>query len=186
MQTHFISQHIDITNESWQSRSCSIAALWMALKSLDKDFPLTPDELLQEGLKIHGYSETGFWKHASLAILAHNYGLAAYLEEFKSEPFGEKTKYAETLLAYGVTKIFNFLKDGGGCVIVSVPKNFTEITKPHSVLLHSVKIVEGEKYFIYNDSEKESAEEGKDCLISLRDFQKHWRKLAIFLSQPKV
>ena len=182
MKTYFCSQYRDINEEDWKSRSCSIASLWMALKSLKNDFDLTPDDLLKEGLSINGYLDSGFWRHSSIVILAHNHGLAAFAEEFKSVPFGVETKYADPLRDYGVEKIFNFLKEEKGLVIVSVPKGFTDVYKPHSVLLHSVVEEDGKRYFVYNDSEKENEEEGKDLKISLEEFTNKWRKLAIFVS----
>lgn len=186
MPTHFASQYTNITNPDWKTRSCSIVSLWMVLKSLQKDFHLSVDELLEEALKINGYSEQGLWKHSSLAILAHNYGLAAYTEEFKSEPHGEKTKYAEKILKYGVEKIYKFLESERGCVIVSIPKSFDAVDKPHSILLHGIKEDNGEKYFIYNDSEKETTEAGQDLLVKVSEFEEKWRKLAIFISIPEI
>lgn len=183
LKVKFASQYKDIQDESWKPRACSIASLWMALKTLRKDFKLTPDELLEEGLSINGYSYTGFWRHASIAILAHNHGLPAYIEEFKSEPFNKPTKYAKGLLNYGAEKIFNFLKNGQGLVIVSIPKNWTELNKPHAVLLTGVKVKNGEKYFLYNDSAKETEKAGAGQEIFIEDFKKSWRKLAIFIEK---
>lgn len=182
----FCSQHKDITNEEWKSKGCSISSLWMAFKILKDDFDLSVDTLLEEGISINGF-KNGFWNHQSIAILAHNHGLASYTEEFKSSPFGVNTEYAENINQYGVNKIFDFLKDNQennlGVVIVSVPKNFDHIDKPHSILLHNVLEKDGEKYFIYNDSEKLSAEEGENLEINIKEFKDKWRKLAIFINK---
>ncbi len=155
----------------------------MVLKSLREDFDLSPDDLLKEGLSIKGYSESGFWNHSSIAILSHNHGLPAYIEEFKSIPFGIETKYAEQIKNYGVEKIFNFIKDKKGLVIVSIPKDFIYLDKPHSVLIHNVLEENNEKYFIYNDSGKNNEEEGENLKISLEEFKEKWRKLAIFVNR---
>lgn len=94
------------------------------------------------------------------------------------------TKYAENLLDYGVEKIFNFLKNKEGVVLVSVPKGFDHTDKPHSVLFHNVKEYDdGRRCFIYNDSEKESEENGLNIEVDLKEFKNKWRKLAIFLNK---
>jgi len=178
----FCSQYIDITNKEWQNKGCSISALWMSLSYLKNDFNLSLDELLEEGISINGFVD-GFWNHKSISILAHNHGLAAYTEEFKSIPFGIETKYSESINNYGVDKIFEFLKNKSGVVIVSVPKNFYDIDRPHSIFLHDVLEKDGGKYFIYNDSEKLSKEEGENLEINLEEFKDKWRKLAIFINK---
>lgn len=155
----------------------------MSLKALKKDFSLSPDELLKEGLYINAFIDPGFWKHDKLAILAHNYGLPAYAEEFKSRPFGVDTEYADSILDYGIEKMFNFLKNKQGTIIVSVPKDFKHFDKPHSVLLHGVKEDSDGRYFIYNDSEKLTREEGENLEISLEGFKNKWRRLAIFINR---
>lgn len=185
MTAFFCSQYRDIEDEYWKSKACTLCCLWMALKSLKKDFNLSPDDLLKKGLYINAFVDPGFWRHDRITVLAHNYGCPAYAEEFKSIPFGEETKYAENILDYGVEKIFNFLKNKEGMTIVSVPKDFIYFDKPHSVLFHSVKEVEenGEikKYFIYNDSAKENEKEGENLEVSLEEFKNKWRRLAIFI-----
>lgn len=187
MKIYFCSQYRDIKNADWKHKGCSVSALWMALKSLkQEEFILTPDELLEEAINIKSFSDTGFWKHEKVSILAHNHGLAAYNEEYKSMPFGEETKYASRLNSYGVEKIFQFLKEKRGLVIASIPKNFEEINKPHSILLHDVKVKDsGERVFVYHDSEKESEEEGVNKEIDFNTFLNSWRRLAIFLNKIK-
>lgn len=178
----FCSQYIDIKKEEWRNKGCSISALWMGLKILNQDFYLSLDDLLEEGISINGFKD-GFWNHQSITILAHNHGFASYSEEFKSSPFGKDTEYAESINEYGVNKIFEFLKEKSGVVIVSVPKNFDQVDKPHSILLHNALEKDGIKYFIYNDSEKFSKEEGENLEISLQEFKNKWRKLAIFINK---
>lgn len=182
---YFCSQYRDINDKHWKSRACSISCLWMGLKSLREDFSLSPDELLEQGLYINAFVDPGFWKHDKLAVLAHNYGVPAYAEEFKSAPFGVETVYAEEILNYGVEKIFNFLKNKKGVIIVSIPKDWKHFDKPHSVLLHDIIEENGEKYFIYNDSEKENEEEGENRRVDIKEFKMKWRRLAIFLNKIK-
>ncbi len=179
----FCSQYNDIDLEEWKNKACSICALWMAIKIIKKDFDLNVNELLNEALDIGAWLQSGFWIHNKITILAHNHGIAAYTEEFKSIPFGKETKYSESILNYGVEKIFNFIKNKNGLVIVSVPKDFLYEDKPHSVLFHSVKEENGERYFVYNDSNKQNKEEGSNLIINLKDFTIKWRKLAIFLNK---
>ncbi|MEA4910597.1 hypothetical protein SDC9_07918 [bioreactor metagenome] len=182
MKTFFCSQHTNIKDEEWKNKGCSVSALWMTLKSLKTNFSLSLDELLNEAINIKAFSDSGFWRHDRIAVLAHNHGLAAYAEEFKSIPFGEETEYAESLAEYGIEKIFNFLKEEKGLVIVSVPKDFSEENKPHSILLTSAK-EEGGRFFVYNDSDKKTEEEGQSLEISLEIFKKNWRRLAIFINK---
>lgn len=185
-ESFFCSQYLDITNEEWKNRGCSISALWMGFKILKPEFNLSLDQVLEEGISINGFKD-GFWDHKSIAILAHNHGFAAYTEEFKSSPFGVDTEYAESINEYGVNKIFEFLKNNRennfGVVIASVPKNFDDVDKPHSILLHNISEIDGQKYFIYNDSEKLSKIEGKNLEISLQEFKNKWRKLGIFINK---
>lgn len=183
MTTAYCSQYRDIEDKIWKDRACSLCALWMALKSLKSDFNLSPNELLKKGLYINAFVDPGYWRHDRLTVLSHNYGLPSYAEEFKSAPFGKETKYAEEILNHGINKIFNFLKNGEGMIIVSVPKDFIHFDKPHSILLHSIKEENNEKYLIYNDSAKENKEEGKNLKVSLQDFAKSWRRLAIFINK---
>ena len=84
---------------------------------------------------------------------------------------------------YGVNKIFDFIKNNSGVVIASVPKSFDHVDKPHSILLQDIIEKDGEKYFIYNDSEKLSKEEGENLKVSLVEFKNKWRKLAIFINK---
>lgn len=182
---YFCSQYRDIKDEGWKHRGCTISALWMGLKMLKEDFNLTPDELLKEAISIKAYADVGFWKHDSIAILAHNHGVGAYNEEFKSRPFGIDTEYSESILEYGINKIFNFVKNKEGVVIVSVPKAFQEIDKPHSVIIHDAINVEGKRYFIYHDSEKDNEELGMNLRVDLETFKEKWRRLGIFLNKIK-
>lgn len=187
MQSFFCSQYRDITDKHWKDKSCSLCCLWMALKSLKDDFDLSPDELLKEGLYINAFIDPGFWKHDKLAILAHNHGLPAYAEEFKSIPFGKETKYSDSIRDFGIQKIFDFLKNKEGIVIVSIPKDFIYFDKPHSILIHSVREEFNgdilEQYFIYNDTAKDDEKNGKDLEINIKDFKDKWRRLAIFVNK---
>ena len=153
-----------------------------SLKILKTDFDLSVDSLLEEGISINGFKD-GLWNHKSISILAHNHGFASYTEEFKSSPFGIDTEYTESINQYGVNKIFEFLKNNSGVVIASVPKNFDHVDKPHSILLHNILERDGEKYFIYNDSEKLSKEDGENLEVSLEEFKNKWRRLAIFITK---
>lgn len=187
MKVYFCSQHTDIKDKYWQNKSCTLCSLWMALKSLNNDFNLSPDELLEEALFINSFVDPGYWNHSKISILAHNYGSPAYNEEFKSFPFGKETKYAKSIRDFGVEKIFNFIKNKEGFVIVSIPKDFIHFDKPHSVLIHNVEEKEEEgnikRYFIYNDSEKLSEEEGANLRVSEEEFKEKWRRLAIFINK---
>lgn len=183
MKTFFCSQYRDIEDKVWKDKACSLCCMWMALKSLREDFALSPDELLKQGLYINAFVDPGFWRHDRLTVLAHNYGFPSYAEEFKSMPFGEETEYAIHILNYGVEKIFNFLKNKEGMVIVSVPKDFIHFDKPHSVLFHSIKEENGKKYFVYNDSAQDNEENGENLTIDTEDFKNKWRRLAIFINK---
>lgn len=183
MTTAYCSQYRDIEDKTWKDKACSLCCLWMALKSLKSDFDLSPDELLKKGLYINAFVDPGYWRHDRLTVLAHNYGLPAYAEEFKSIPFGEETEYAESILNYGIEKIFNFLKNKEGMIIASVPKDFIHFDKPHSILLHSIKEKENKRYLIYNDSAKEGEEDGENNEVDLEEFKNKWRRLAIFINK---
>ncbi len=183
MNIKYISQYRDVKDDSWKNRSCSVVALYMAISALQKEFNLSVDELLAEAIKIQGYDPVNSWKHQSMAILAHNYGVGAYIEEYKSLPFGIETKYAKSLEIYGINKIYDFLKNKSGLVMASIPKNFNDNGGPHVILLLEAIEENGSRYFIYNDPGKDNEAEGEKLKVSLEDFTNKWRKLAIFLNK---
>jgi hypothetical protein len=181
----YYSQFLDVLNPDWKNRSCSVVCLKMALDYFAPENSPSLDDLIEEGVMIGGYGEHG-WKHPSIALLAHNHGVPAYCEEFRSVTVNihdktfSKSLFEGVMLETGITKIINTLKQGG-LVIVSVPRNMQEGGTFHTVLLTGFEEKDGGiEGFYYHDPDAEN-DSKKDQWITTQDFGVFWRKMAIFL-----
>jgi hypothetical protein len=148
---------------------------------------ISPDQLIAEGLLIGAYDEGVGWNHDGIARLAHNHGLPAYREEFRSITVDAGTKarvdspFAESLRATGIEKIKGSLV-AGKPVIISTIKRFSEAGKFHSVLLTGFEEENGQLAgFHYHDPESIQDGGGAKRFVSIGTFKEHWRRLAIFV-----
>ena len=144
----YYSQHRDIIDPYWKSRACGVTCLKMVLDFHAKIFNTTIptlDELIKEGIAIKAFSQHG-WIHQGIVFIAHNHGVPAYQEEFRSLD----GMCAKRIVNFGFKKILKTL-DEGKPVIVSVEQNFEESDKFHQVVLVGR---EGD-LFLYHEPEAE-------------------------------
>ena len=131
----YISQYTHSEKER-ASRACGIACLAMALAYFTGR-EHTVSDLYAEGEDISGYIPGTGWKHASLSVLAHNYGILSYAEEFRSldAKTGRTETYAETMSRAHHNKILHNIKNK---VLTIVSIHRTDDTNSHLILLTGV------------------------------------------------
>lgn len=177
----FRSQYAPDVPSEWQSRSCAIVCVRMAFDSLGVQAPAVP-ELIAEGLVINAYDERNGWKHDGLVALAHNHGVPAYREEFKSIAVDVATKtvseglHAKDMEVYGLKKIASEITRGA-IVCVSVTAGFGTNTDSHMIVISEV-LANG---IYYNDPAGKTPEEGEHQFTTTEHFLKHWKRLALFI-----
>ena len=167
---HFYSQYDESVPADWRDRSCGIVCLQMALAARSSS-RLTISDLIKEALTIEGaYQESIGWSHTGLVLVAHNHGIPAYQEEFRSRnPHTE-----ENLAHYGVKKIKEELTRGK-VILASVRKDFKPEGSPHIILLIGVT----SRGFEYHDPAQLDPSHGANQVITEEDFFKSWRRLCI-------
>ncbi len=189
----YYSQFHDVTKKEWQSKACTVVCLKMALDYLVPGRAPSIDNLLHEAV-IHSNSMLGrgliseeSLRHGSphdvIVMMAHNYGVTAYREEFKSMSANldgsiGPSQFAGEMLQHGLKKIVAILETGG-LPIVSVLPGLSEGKSFHTILLVGFEdnnaTLTG---FYYHDSDA-PGEARNDLFISLEEFIKYWRKMAI-------
>ncbi len=182
----FISQFDETSRSEWKARSCSVACLLMAI-SFIRNESVSLDDLIDEALLVKGWTPLG-WTHDALTIVAHNHGVAAYREEFRSLRADVSTGtfspsvFAEELLRYGTNKIVSHIEQGG-VVIASIHRDWKTSENFHTVLIIGFEKNErGLAGFYYHDPDTEK-EMRENKYISLSDFLLGWRKMAVFLGK---
>lgn len=173
----YYSQHRDVEDAIWRPRACGMTCLKMVLDyyapKLDIEVP-SLDDLIEEGISIEGYSAHG-WIHDKLVLIAHNYGMPAYREEFRTIiPTRQKA-----LATRGLRKILDFLHEGKP-VIVSVEGNFEDGGDFHQVVLVGFEKEGSVDTIIYHEPAAQD-ETGKNRRVAKETFLKHWRNLGIFI-----
>lgn len=178
----FYSQHTLDVPEEWRRRACGVLTLRMALAYLlaHKGRPVpSTEQLIHEAEAIHGWTEDGI-DHEALIRLAHNYGIPAYREEFRSVSVDpehnsfEPSEYSTEMLEYGIGRIYEAVKNGQ-VVLASVPRTLTEGGTPHAVVI--VGFEEGETPgFYYHDPDYDTADEGAFRFIDVESFKALWRR----------
>jgi len=175
-----LSQILDVTDEYWKRRACPIVALSMILKYYlgDKD-SFNPNKLIEEGLSINAYSQDVGWKHENLVLLARNYGLHGYSQEFRSLDLETQDR----LVREGLDKVTNTIVSGNP-VIVSVKEFFSDNKATHTILLTGVEKESGKLLGFYYRDPILSKRSGKDHeFVDLKRFLEFWRKMTIFVSK---
>ncbi len=181
----FVPQSDSSVPEDWRERSCAIVCLKMCLdfygKNNSVDMPSASD-LLTEALAMSGglYNPQNGWKHDALVWLAHNHGVPAYKEEFRSDTInietGETTPsiWSDALRDEGLKRIKKSL-DNNVPVIVSFLPGFGSVSDSHMVVV----VGHSDNGFLIHDPSNISPKEGVE--ISGEEFLKYWRKYAIFI-----
>ena len=163
MTISFLSQYDESIPESWRPRACSVTNLYMVLKSRGVD--TTVEALIEEGESINAFGPRG-WTHEGIVRLAHNHGVSAYSQEFRSKD----AQIAEALQKKGIQKIHSNLGKGFP-VIVSIQK---ENGSYHTITL----VNHPEEGFLVHDPEEKEATHMFEA-----DFLKKWRGLSIFFEE---
>lgn len=183
----YYSQFDHVEREEWKSRACSIACLKMALDFLKEGEDSSVDALIDEAVLVKGWTPHG-WTHDSLTLVAHNHGVPAYREEFRSLHVDVSTGTfspsisAEELLRYGVQKLVSHLENGG-LTIISTHRNWQTSESFHTVIFIGFE-KEGDRItgFYYHDPDTEGGRK-ENQFITLADFLSGWRKMAVFLGK---
>lgn len=195
----FCSQRKDIRPE-WKNRACTMACLKMAMEFVTGQRMPILDALYEEAQAIqramleHGTITpkavaTGLL-HDVVVNVAHNHGVAAHKEEFRSRYFNLDVKPGEEVLSanapygpalynYGLKRIMQSVNRKSP-VIVSVKRNFDPQSTNHSVLVVGYEERSG---FYYHDPDSDNSESSVpkvESFVSLDAFKSCWRKLAIF------
>lgn len=176
----FFSQHAPDVPEEWRRRSCGILTLRMALAYFLKEQSIpSAVQLIQEADAIHGWTEQGI-DHEAIIRLAHNYGIPAYREEFRSvaidvenHTFTENGHSGE-LLSYGMKKLYAALEKGQ-VVLASVPRKMQEGGTPHAVVITGYEKGD-ETTLYYHDPDYLTPEEGAYRVIDEATFKTLWRR----------
>lgn len=184
----FYSQHAPEIPEEWRSRACGVTALKMALDiALQKEGREAPgvSDLIEEAKAVGGWTEYG-WAHEALARVAHNHGVPAYREEFKSvfvdllNHAFSPSSFVESMLEHGIARLREGI-ERGRLPIVSVPLHFEEKGAFHLVLLTGYGFQNEIPGFYYNDSAYIESAEGRERFVDEETFKARWRRLAIFI-----
>jgi len=184
----YYSQHQDVTEPSWQKRSCGIVCTKMVLNYLKPDNKELIDDLIEEGVIVGGYNSDHGWNHESIVRLLRNRGIPSYQEEFRSVLVDSlqrrflKSTHENPMISGGLNKIHKSIMDKNP-VIVSVEPNFDENKTSHLIVLTGFS---EDKYgldgFFYNDPDSREGIK-KDKFIELSKFKDYWRNMAIFISE---
>lgn len=190
----YYSQFNDVQNPEWQDKACSVACLKMALDFLQPH--RVPDlnalmseafthgtSMLEHGLVTETAAKHGI-PHDVIVLMAHNYGVTAYREEFKSLTAKDgamiESEYAPAMLEKGLQKITAMLETGS-LVIASILPGLSSGSSNHTILLIGFEDNAGTLTgFYYHDPDSKTEARNSE-FISLEDFLKYWRKLAIFV-----
>jgi|ERR1035437_251143 hypothetical protein len=184
----FLSQN-DLTIPSeWVERSCAIVSLKMCMDVYAAKNGLTipslPD-LLKEALFMKGGSRspTVGWKHDSLIWLAHNHGVPAYREEFRSDHIDLETgnntpsEFSKRIFNEGIKRIRYGITQGVP-VMVSFLPGFGSKANSHLIVVTGFE--DGDKKGFYiNDPSPISPKE--NVFVPEEEVIKYWRKFALFV-----
>ena len=182
----FISQNDPSIPEEWRERSCGIVCLKMCLdahgiKNKIK-IPLI-SELISEGLMMKGdlHNDAVGWNHSALVWLAHNHGVPAYHEEFRSDSSPVKSgsaipsEFADFLRDEGIKRIKDSLARGAPAIISFKP-GFG--SKDNTHLLVVIGHEEGKGFIVHDPSNSDPKEA---VFVDEPTFISFWRKFAIFV-----
>jgi Peptidase_C39 like family len=164
MSLPFYSQKATDVPKDWQYRACGVASLRMAIEAKVGKAKNT-EELINEGVKIGAYLPGIGWKHDGLITLAKNNGAQGYRKEFPDK--AEGIEYLRQAIKRGEYPIVSVRVDG--------------LADSHLVVLSEYGEQGGTRGFFYNDPAKEDSKSGAHIFISLDEFTRLWRGLAVFI-----
>lgn len=182
----FISQNDASVPKEWRDRSCAIVCLKMSLDFYGSKHHIeipTIGGLIDEGLAMRGeqYNTQIGWTHDAIAWLAHNHGVPAYKEEFRSDAIPVKSgmatpsDFSDELRNEGIFRIKAALSRGVPSMVSFLP-GFGSKDNSHLVLV--IGYEENRGFIIHDPSNSDPKE---SFLIPEERFISFWRKFAIFV-----
>jgi hypothetical protein len=187
LEVPYYSQYIQVKNEKWKPRSCSIVCLKMAIDFLIPQNSVSADDLFYESEQIEQsllgkeliskkVLENGK-SHDVIVFLAHNHGIPAHKEEFKTLDINFK----DIMTEYGINKLASSINQNMP-VIVSILPGLSRGHSFHTILLIGVKKEgNGIAGFYYHDPDSQ-----ENILfnqyVDIKKFKDYWRSLAIFFN----
>ena len=200
----FVSQNSFDVPAEFHNNACGIACTKMILDYMPESYKSeylmgglrTMNDLIEEGIVIGGLTDNG-WKHDSLVRLLRNRNIMSYCQEYRSidividqihgVTFSEGKNYPD-IQNIGIEKIIKKINSGLP-TIVSVMPNFNDNKETHLILIIGYEIekipqnsdqpINGS--FYYHDPDSRNGTEKKNKKITINDFIKKWRNLAIFV-----
>lgn len=170
------SQWRDVAREEWRPRACGIAVLAMLLAHAKPGHDLPDlDRLIDDAVLRGAHDPTIGWIHAGLIALANEFDVALESRVYRAKAVNEVEHLASKGLAEISTELA-LLRP----VIASVRRGFSDTGTPHMVVLSGVGEDAEGKYFLVHDPDSEVEEGAQYRRVSREQFEKNWRKLAIF------
>lgn len=173
IEVPFFWQYDSAINEGWRHRACTMTSLAMVLNFFGTK--ITPQEVINEGLSIKAYIEGVGWDHRATSMIAHNHGVQAYSQEFRTLTKGAPSVFDADFVVFGISKIEKSLTIGLP-VLASIRMDFLDADTPHTVVIVGMT----ETDFIYHDSKYE---DGAYRQVSKETFRNAWRKFAVFFEK---
>ncbi|MFZ3020395.1 MAG: C39 family peptidase [Minisyncoccia bacterium] len=176
------SQFDEITMLDWKEKGCSVTCLKMCLDFAKSDAIPSIDSLIKEGIVIGGYLDGIGWRHDALVRLAHNYGVPAYAEEFKSVKVDVASKtfsqniFENDLLDIGVRRIRGAIERNVP-VIVSISRQ----NGSHQIVVVGFEDNLGATTGFYINDPDNRLGERKEIFVPISEFLTEWRKFAVFV-----
>lgn len=185
----------------WQQRACGFLALKMVLDYYQLQSGQAPIDLKELFDKIYSYGgpvQNGNWLHADFVAAARSYGFHSWRRGWHMGIGGQKTFQAEgadseTIKRIDAQMVREALPtlvetvESGKPVIVSVAKNFGDVSRPHVVVLTGIKrgtVLGQYQGFYFNDPYTSTKKDRKDYYVPFPQFMDSWRGMAIFV-EPK-
>lgn len=168
-----ISQFIDIIDKNWQTKSCGIASLFMAMSwwypKLEKNIL---SEMIEAGLNINAYIPNIGWSHKGLVNLLKQYGLD-----------GENYDYFKKDNDFAFKEMLRCLQIGP--IIISIyPKFDPNKSGGHLITIYGFKKTGNKFNFFIADPEAKA--KGKILYtISQEKLKNGWKKRFIKIWMPK-
>lgn len=164
-------QYDQSIKEDWRNRSCTVASLTMILDYFGKTFKV--QEVIEQGLLLkNAYIEGIGWDHRAMVSLAHNNGVQAYNQEFKTLSGDEVSIYDNEFIDFGIKKIEENINKNLP-VMTSIFKDFDKNNGPHTIVIVGFD----DDNFIYHDPKFEN---GAFMSVSRDVFIQNWRRLCVF------
>lgn len=174
LKVPFFWQYDESIPQDWRHRACTMSSLSMVLRFFERE--VTPSEIIKEGLSLKGaYIQGVGWDHKASSWLAHNHGVQAYSEEFRTLVENKPSQYDQIFLENGIKKIKKSVESGIP-VLVSIKMDFKEENNPHTIVIVGTT----ENGFLYHDSKYE---DGTYREVSEEVFKHAWRRFAVFFER---